>query len=138
MTKDDSNDLIRRLTDALESWLQAHELGGIPPQDGADAALVIEARAYLGKKAGMIRKAERPDRLIAGDVWEFEADRPVKGKGKGKLQTVKLQWEVIAYHFGEQAWQLKSLDGKHFIYLWEHAPQYEEMEYIGTLQENND
>ena len=119
---DQAQDLIRRLADALEGW---------KPTGDSDLLLIAEARAYLREKSGMMRKAERPDRLIAGDVWEFETDVPVKGKRKP--QTVKLRCEVTGYPQGGSVRRLKSLDGKHYIYLWECAPQYEEMEYIGTL-----
>jgi hypothetical protein len=68
--------------------------------------------------------------LVIGDIWEFETE--VKVKNKRKLQAVTLQWVVKGYHPGECAWQLQSLDEQHYVYLWEHAPQYEEMTYIGT------
>ena len=47
--------LCAELADALESWLQAMGLGGYPPQDGADAALIARARAALAQPeaAGM-------------------------------------------------------------------------------------
>jgi len=80
---------------------------------------------------GSPKEAERPDRLIAGDVWEFETE--VKVKGRSKLQLMRLQFEVVGYHRGECAWQLKSLSGGHYTYLMECAPQYEDMTYIGPL-----
>jgi hypothetical protein len=119
----DSHDLIRRLVDALKEesdWINN------PKHD----ELIAEALVYLKETSPAPSKEQRPDRLVVGDIWEFETD--VKVKGKRKLQTVTLQWEVKGFHHGECAWQLESLDGKHYIYLWEHSPQYEEMTYIGT------
>ena len=80
---------------------------------------------------GSPKEDERPDRLIAGDVWEFETE--VEVKGKRKPQLMRLQFEVVRYHKGECAWQLKSLIGGHYTYLMECAPQYEDMTYIGPL-----
>jgi hypothetical protein len=75
------------------------------------------------------KQIARPNRLIKDDVWEFELE--VKVKGKRNLQLRKLQFKVIGYHNGECAWQLMSLDGEHYTYLLEYAPQYEDMTYIG-------
>jgi hypothetical protein len=91
-----------------------------------DIATEIEAE----ETASVSVKKQRPARLVAGDIWEFEME--VMVKGKRKPQDVTLQWVVKGYHPGECAWQLQSLDGQHYVYLWEHAPQYEEMTYIGT------
>ena len=77
---------------------------------------------------------ELPNRLIKGDIWEFETE--VKVKGKRKLQNVTLQWEVVGFHQGEHAWQLRSLDGGYFEYLLEFSPQYEVMRYVGKVSEN--
>lgn len=96
--------------------------------------LAIAAEIEAEETASVSVKKQRPDRLIAGDIWEFEAE--VKVKGKRKFQDVTLQCVVKGYHPGECAWQLQSLDGQHYVYLWEHSPQYEEMTYIGT--QNND
>ncbi len=41
--------LCAELTDALDTWLMAHHYGGVPPQDGADAELVLRARAALAQ-----------------------------------------------------------------------------------------
>jgi hypothetical protein len=41
--------LCAELTDALDTWLMAHHYGGVPPQDGADAKLVLRARAALAQ-----------------------------------------------------------------------------------------
>ena len=71
-----------------------------------------------------------PDRLRVGDIWEFETE--VKERGKMKPRT--MQWRVVQWHAGELAWQLQSLDGKHFTYLMDFAPQYEDMKFIGTEQ----
>jgi hypothetical protein len=116
--------LIKKLADTVEEYCVINE--------GWDhlSPLVAEARAYLEGQPPAPAKEPRPNRLVVGDIWEFETD--VKVKGKRKLQTVTLQWEVKGFHYGECAWQLESLDGEHYIYLWEHAPQYEEMTYIGT------
>lgn len=116
--------LIKKLADTVEEYCVINE--------GWDhlSPLVAEARAYLEERSPVSVKEQRPDRLVVGDIWEFETD--VKVKGKRKLQTVTLQYEVKGYHPGECAWQLQSLDGQHYVYLWEHAPQYEEMTYIGT------
>jgi hypothetical protein len=84
----------------------------------------------LEERSPISVKEQCPDRLAIGDIWEFETE--VKVKGKRKLQAVTLQYEVKRFHHGECAWQLQSLDGQHYVYLWEHAPQYEEMTYIGT------
>jgi hypothetical protein len=69
-----------------------------------------------------------PVRLRVGDIWEFETE--VKERGRMKPRT--MQWRVVQWHTGELAWQLQSLDGKHFTYLMEFAPQYEDMKFIGT------
>jgi len=80
------------------------------------------------------KENKRPDRLVAGDVWEFDREVQVKGKRKPKLQ--KLKFRVIGYHHGQCAWQLMSLDGEHYCYLWEFAPGCEEdMKYIGHLDQ---
>lgn len=73
---------------------------------------------------------ERPNRLRAGDMWEFEME--VYVKGKQKPVDMLLQWEVIGWHNGQYAWELQSLDGEHKTYLMEFAPSYEEMRFIGT------
>jgi hypothetical protein len=91
---------------------------------------LLAIAAELEERSPISVKEQRPDRLVIGDIWEFETE--VKVKGKRKLQAVTLQWVVKGYHPGECAWQLQSLDGQHYVYLWEHAPQYEEMTYIGT------
>lgn len=87
--------------------------------------------AIADELEGSPKENKRPDRLIAGDVWEFETE--VKVKGRRKLQLMRLQFEVVGYHRGECAWQLKSLGGEHYTYLMECAPQYEDMTYIGPL-----
>lgn len=87
--------------------------------------------AIADELEGSPKENERPDRLIAGDVWEFETEVQVKGKRKPQLK--KLQFKVNGYYKGECAWQLMTLDGEHYIYLMELAPQYEEMTYIGRL-----
>jgi hypothetical protein len=126
MTDDESNhtnprDLIQELLNAWE-----HELGDLADSN----RLVKKVRAYLEEIAPVRVKEQRPDRLVVGDIWEFETE--VKVKGKRKLQAVTLQWVVKGYYPGECAWQLQSLDEQYYVYLWEHAPQYEEMAYIGT------
>ena len=73
-------------------------------------------------------KTNSPDRLRAGDIWEFEMDLPIKGKRKPIAQLS--QWRVIGWHQGECAWQLKTIDGKHTTYLMEFAPSYEEMRFV--------
>ena len=119
----DPRDLIKRLAEELND-LHCHY--NVPNQ----SALIAEARAYLEETAPVLAKEQRPDRLIVGDIWEFETE--VWVKGKRKLQAVTLQWEVKGFHHGECAWQLQSLDEQHYVYLWGSAPQYEEMTYIGT------
>ena len=69
-----------------------------------------------------------PDHLRVGDIWEFETEVKERGKMKPKI----MQWRVVQWHAGEFAWQLQSLDGKHFEYLMDFAPQYEDMKFIGT------
>jgi hypothetical protein len=96
--------------------------------------LAIATEIEAEETASVSVKKQRPARLVVGDIWEFETE--VRVKGKRKPQDVTLQWVVKGYHPGECAWQLQSLDGQHYVYLWEHAPQYEEMTYIGT--QNND
>jgi hypothetical protein len=91
-----------------------------------DIATELETRETTSASV----KKQRPDRLVVGDIWEFETE--VMFKGKRKPQDVTLQCVVKGYHPGECSWQLQSLDGQHYVYLWEHAPQYEEMTYIGT------
>jgi len=121
----DPRDLIKRLADELDHYRQ------ILMDDKREThALAAEARAYLEETAPVLVKEQRPDRLIVGDIWEFETE--VKVKGKRKLQAVTLQWEVKGFHHGECAWQLQSLDEQHYVFLWGSAPQYEEMTYIGT------
>jgi hypothetical protein len=95
---------------------------------------VADILAIADELGGVSKENERPDRLIAGDVWEFETE--VMVKGKRKPQDVTLQCVVKGYHPGECAWQLQSLDGQHYVYLWEHAPQYEDMTYIGHLDKD--
>ena len=125
MTDTNPRDLIKRLADELDHYRQL--LMG----DGREThALATEARAYLEETAPVLVKEQRPDRLIVGDIWEFETE--VKVKGKRKPQVVTLQCVVKGYHHGECAWQLQSLDEQHYVYLLERAPQYEEMTYIGT------
>jgi hypothetical protein len=124
MTDPHALGLIKELADTVEEYCVINE--------GWDhlSPLVAEARAYLEEASPAPDKEQRPDRLVIGDIWEFETE--VKVKGKRKLQAVTLQYEVKRFHHGECAWQLQSLDGQHYVYLWEHAPQYEEMTYIGT------
>jgi hypothetical protein len=85
----------------------------------------VEERAPYMSPSG-----EVPVRLRVGDIWEFETE--VKERGRMKPRT--MQWRVVQWHTGELAWQLQSLDGKHFTYLMEFAPQYEDMKFIGTEQ----
>jgi hypothetical protein len=93
-----------------------------------------ELLAIAAELEGDSKENERPDRLIAGDVWEFELE--VQVKGKRKPQPQKLKFKVIGYHHGQCAWQLASLDGEHYCYLLEFAPQYEDMTYIGHLDQD--
>lgn len=118
----DPRDLIQRLADALHQHTCLYE--------GYEDTLVTEARAFLEKTYPVTVEKQRPDRLVVGDIWEFETELRVKGKRKP--QTVTVQAEVKGYHFGECAWQLQSLDGDHYFYLLQYAPQYEEMTYIGN------
>ena len=142
MTNTNPRDLIKRLADALheaagdiEGWgnyassyfQEKHDLSG---NVARIHAVADEARAYLEETAPVLVKEQRPDRLIVGDIWEFETEVVVKGKRKPQVAT--LQCVVKGYHPGECAWQLQSLDEQHYVYLWENAPQYEEMAYIGT------
>jgi hypothetical protein len=48
-TMTDFRALCAELTDALDTWLMAHHYGGVPPQDGADAELVLRARDALAQ-----------------------------------------------------------------------------------------
>jgi hypothetical protein len=104
----------------------------------ADQVVPLSARRQLlaiaAELEGDSKENERPDRLIAGDVWEFEWEVQVKGKRKPQLQ--KLKFKVIGYHHGQCAWQLTSLDGEYYCYLLEFAPQYEDMTYIGHLDQD--
>ena len=97
--------------------------------EAGDELLAIAAELEGGSKEN-----ERPDRLVAGDVWEFEWE--VQVKGKRKPQPQKLKFKVTGYHHGQCAWQLASLDGEHYCYLLEFAPQYEDMTYIGHLDQD--
>jgi succinylarginine dihydrolase len=45
----DCRELCAELADALDTWIMAHHYGGIPPQDGADAKLVLRARTALAQ-----------------------------------------------------------------------------------------
>ena len=90
-----------------------------------DNRLAKRARAALAEPEPSM---ERPDRLRAGDVWEFWTE--VNIKGKPKPVEILLQWEVVGWHNGEYAWELQSLDGKHKTYLMEFAPSYEEMRFV--------
>lgn len=74
------------------------------------------------------KATKSPFRLRVGDIWEFETE--VKERGKIKPKTMR--WRVMKWHAGVLAWQLQSLDKKHFTYLMDFAPQYEEMKFIGT------
>jgi hypothetical protein len=125
MTDTNLRNLIQRLADELDHYRQL-----LMDDRRQTHALATEARAYLEETAPVSVKEQRPDRLVVGDIWEFETE--VNVKGKRKPQAVTLQWEVKRFHPGECAWQLQSLDGQHYVYLWECAPQYEEMTYIGT------
>lgn len=142
MTDPTARDLIQRLADALhdaaedvEGWgnyasaycQEKHDLKGNVAKIYAQAA---EAHAYLAKTSPVTIKEQRPDRLVVGDIWEFETEVMKKGKRKPQVATVRA--EVKGYHPGECAWQLQSLEGDYYFYLWEHAPRYEEMTYIGT------
>ena len=73
---------------------------------------------------------ERPDRLRPGDVWEFEAELPMKGWRKLVPQTRR--WEVLWWHAGECAWELVSLDDdKHQLFLLPFTPSWHsEMTFI--------
>jgi hypothetical protein len=93
-----------------------------------------ELLAIADELWGDSKENKRPDRLIAGDVWEFEWEVQVKGKRKPQLQ--KLKFKVIGYHQGQCAWELMSLDGEHYCYLMEFTPQYEDMTYIGHLNQD--
>ena len=90
-----------------------------------DNRLAKRARAALAEPEPSM---ERPDRLRAGDVWEFWTE--VNIKGKPKPVEILLQWEVVGWHNGEYAWELQSLDGKYKTYLMEFAPSYEEMRFV--------
>jgi len=90
-----------------------------------DNRLAKRARAALAEPEPSM---ERPDRLRAGDVWEFWTE--VNIKGKPKPVEILLQWEVVGWHNGQYAWELQSLDGKHKTYLMEFAPSYEEMRFV--------
>ena len=90
-------------------------------------ALATEARAALAEAD---KQEERPNRLRKGDMWEFWTE--VRVKGKQKPVEKLLQWEVIGWHHGEQAWELLSLDGEHKEYLMEFAPSYEDMRFLGV------
>jgi hypothetical protein len=74
------------------------------------------------------KDTKSPNCLKVGDIWEFETE--IKERGRIKPRT--MQWRVVQWHAGELAWQLQSLDGKHFTYLMDFAPQYEVMKFIGT------
>ena len=95
-----------------------------------DAELLnkMQCMVYGHDTLAASQESERPDRLKAGDIWEFETDVKIKGK----IKPQKMQWQVMLFHQGELAWQLKSLDGKYLTYLLEFSPQYEEMKFIGT------
>jgi hypothetical protein len=106
-----------------------------PSSDWTDKDEVrYQILAIAAELEGDSKENERPDRLIAGDVWEFEWG--VQVKGKRKPQPQKLKFKVIGYHPFQFAWQLKSLDGEHYCYLLEFAPQYEDMTYIGHLDQD--
>jgi len=122
MTDPTARDLIQRLADELQGYRVAHPNHEMPA--------LAEARAYLEQTAPVTVKQKRPDQLIEGDIWEFETELMVKGKRKPQLVTK--QWIVVGYHHAQCAWQLKSLDGHHYVYLLQYAPQCEEMTYIGT------
>lgn len=93
-----------------------------------DAVYEYDASGNLQNKA--TKAINPPSRLRVNDIWEFETE--VKERGKIKSKT--MQWRVVQWHARELAWQLRSLDGKHFTYLMDFAPQYEEMKFIGTQQ----
>ena len=91
-----------------------------------NAVYEYDASVNLQNKA--TKAINTPSRLNVNDIWEFETE--VKERGRMKPRT--MQWRVVQWHTGELAWQLQSLDGKHFTYLMEFAPQYEDMKFIGT------
>jgi hypothetical protein len=121
----DGPELEYRIAAALRSVVQELKYVGITEKNILAIAAELE---------GDSKENERPDRLIAGDVWEFEWE--VQVKGKRKPQPQKLKFKVIGYHPYQCAWQLKSLDGEHYCYLLEFAPQYEDMTYIGHLDQD--
>jgi len=83
----------------------------------------------------LTRKKKRPDRLVAGDVWQFSLD--IVPKGKRRPVPTLLRWKVIGWHWGQYAWHLQSIDGEHDCYLLEFAPQYESMKYLGSLPDES-
>ena len=54
--------LCAELTDALDSWLQAFHLGGVPPQDGADAKLITRARTALAQPEAAMTESNKQQR----------------------------------------------------------------------------
>jgi hypothetical protein len=58
--------LCAELTDSLDTRLMAHHYGGVPPQDGADAELVLRARAALAQpEPPSLKEQAFVNRLIA-------------------------------------------------------------------------
>ncbi len=68
--------LCAELTDALDTWLMAHHYGGVPPQGGADAELVLRARAALAQAEPPNLKEQA---LLQVDV--LSADLAMHGMG---------------------------------------------------------
>lgn len=94
---------------------------------------VYEYDALVNLQNKTTKTINPPSRLNVNDIWEFETE--VKERGRMKAET--MQWRVVQWHVGESAWQLQSLDGKHFTYLMDFAPQYEEMKFIGTFEQSS-
>jgi hypothetical protein len=65
-TPTDWRALCADLTDALDTWLMAHHHGGVPPQDGVDAKLVLRARTALAQP-----EPQGPQQEAARRVLEY-------------------------------------------------------------------
>jgi len=88
--------LCAELTDSLDTWLMAHHYGGVPPQDGADAELVLRARAALAQPE-LQGPTDKELHQLWQELYGFH-DSPTSGEANHVTTTTEInnQLELTA------------------------------------------
>jgi hypothetical protein len=73
------HDLIKRLTEELDTWLMAHHHGGVPPEIQHAATLVAEARAYLAQP--------EPEEPTVMEIIDLSSE--IEEEGLGQVDLVR-------------------------------------------------